>query len=113
MVAVYSVLQMIRCLCVQSASSIPPSSALSWTIFMFDQLMTYLLLSVSAASAQSAWFAEQGSEGFKWAKVCYLYEKFCQQVGSGMFGAFVACLALAITSVISAFSLFANGDYVQ
>lgn len=112
-VALHSTLQILRCLFGPSSTSIAPSSAVAWTIFLLDQVMTYLLLSSSAAAAQSAWFSEQGSEGFNWAKVCYLYEKFCKQVGTGIVGSFVACMALVFTSVISAFNLFARVDYAE
>lgn len=106
-VALYSVSQIARCLFIASATSIQPSSTLAWAIFLLDQIMAYLILSSSAASAQSAYFSEQGNDGFHWAKVCYLYEKFCKQVGIGIIGSFVAFMALVFTSVISAFNLFA------
>lgn len=112
-VAFYSVSQIARCLYSVSSASIPPSSALAWAIFLLDQIMTYLILSSSAASAQSAYFSEQGNDGFKWSKVCYLYEKFCKQVGTGIIGSYVAFMALVFTSVISAFNLFASSDFEE
>lgn len=112
-VALHSAIQILRCLFSASSMSIAPSSVLAWAIFLLDQIMTYLILSSSAASAQSAWFSEQGSDGFKWPKVCYLYEKFCKQVGTGIIGSFVAFMALLFTSVISAFNLFAQVDYEE
>lgn len=112
-VALHSAVQSLRCLCSVSSTSIPPSSVLAWTIFLLDQSMTYLILSSSAASAQSAWFSEQGSDGFKWQKVCYLYMKFCKQIGTGIIGSFVAFMALLFTSIISAFILFARVDYEE
>ncbi|KAI5064069.1 hypothetical protein GOP47_0020739 [Adiantum capillus-veneris] len=112
-VAFYSVLQIVRCLCGPSSTSITPSSATAWTIFLLDQVMTYLILSAAAASAQSAWFSEQGNEGFKWMKVCYLYKKFCMQVGTGIIGSFVTSVAMVFISAISAFNLFARVDYAE
>lgn len=110
-VALYSVSQIARCLFIATSTSIQPSSTLAWAIFLLDQIMTYLILSASAATAQSAYFSEQGNNGFHWAKVCYLYEKFCKQVGIGIVGSFVAFMALVFTSVISAFNLFACTDF--
>ncbi|KAI5082879.1 hypothetical protein GOP47_0002622 [Adiantum capillus-veneris] len=49
----YSVLQIVRCLFGPSSTSISPSSATTWTLFLLDQVMTYLILSIVAASAQS------------------------------------------------------------
>lgn len=105
-VAVYSFAQFLRCFFV--SHGVHPSSALAWGIFLLDQIMTYFILTSSSASSQTAYFSEQGNAGFQWQKVCYLYERFCKQVGMGIICAFVAFMALVFTSAISAFNLFAS-----
>ncbi|KAH7431575.1 hypothetical protein KP509_08G055900 [Ceratopteris richardii] len=111
--AVHSAVQILRCLFVASSMKITPSSTFAWTIFLLDQIMTYLILSSAAAAAQAAWLSEQGSDAFSWPKVCYLFEKFCKQVGAGIVALFLAFISLASISAISAFNVFANIDLIE
>eukprot|EP00249_Psilotum_nudum_P014145 c24692_g1_i1 orf=279-866(+) len=77
-----------------------------WCNFLLDQAMTYILLSLSSASAQQAYFAEQGNSYLHWDRVCNLFSHFCSQVGLANIAAFLTTLIMATLSLLSAYSLF-------
>lgn len=70
------------------------------------QLVAYLMLSATAASAQAAVLAKFGQTELQWLKVCNMFGKFCNQIGEGIASALLVYFGLAAVAAISAFSLF-------
>jgi len=105
-VASYSLMQGLRCILSICTQSPLTSKPLAWLIFALDQTMAYFSLAAAAAAAESAYLAENGQTEFQWMKVCFLYEKFCHQIGEGLVSTFLVSLSLAIVSGMSAYHLF-------
>lgn len=76
------------------------------TIFFSPQMLAYLSLSALAAALQSSAIAKMGQSELGWFKICDMFEKFCNQGAGGITCAVVATLCAAVTSSISAYSLF-------
>ncbi|GAB2298979.1 hypothetical protein Dimus_033055 [Dionaea muscipula] len=104
--AIYSLIQVLRCVLSMIRGTVLFSKPLAWVIFFGDQAVAYLTLAAMAAALQSSVYGKQGQKELQWIKLCNMYEKFCNQAGEGMASAVVVSLSMAIISSFSAYSLF-------
>ncbi|XP_047337360.1 CASP-like protein 2B1 [Impatiens glandulifera] len=104
--AVYSLIQVLRCVICMVRGNIVFSKPLAWAIFSCDQVITYLTISALAIATQSSMFAKFGQSEFQWMKICDIYGKFCNQVADGIGTAFIASVCMVFISGMSAFGVF-------
>ncbi|KAL8160806.1 hypothetical protein V2J09_012295 [Rumex salicifolius] len=102
----YSLVQVVRCAVSMLRGSVLFNKPLAWAIFSGDQLMAYLSLAAVAAALQSSAIAKLGQSELQWMKVCDLFEKYCNQAAGGVASAVIATIFAALTSSISAYTLF-------
>eukprot|EP00249_Psilotum_nudum_P032108 c47272_g1_i1 orf=465-1073(+) len=77
-----------------------------WVLFLLDQGITYILLAAAAAATEVGYIAEHGESQAMWSEVCSIFGHFCNVVAGSTAVTFVALLALATLSVMSAHKLF-------
>ncbi|XP_002960637.2 CASP-like protein 2U3 [Selaginella moellendorffii] len=103
----YSFLQFILSafhLCSKSWKS--PTKCWAWMNFIADQILTYAMLGAAAAAAELAYIAKNGSSRAQWQPICSTFNTFCTRAGASIILSFIAVLALANSSAISAYHLF-------
>ncbi|KAF8102884.1 hypothetical protein N665_0190s0005 [Sinapis alba] len=104
--AVYSLLQLLRCVMGSMKGSVLFSKPLAWAIFSGDQAMAYMSVAAIAAASESGVIGIRGEEELQWMKVCNMFGKFCNRGAGGVASAMLASIAMVFVSCISAFSLF-------
>nr|D5A8E6.1 RecName: Full=CASP-like protein 2BC1; Short=PsCASPL2BC1 [Picea sitchensis]ADE75815.1 unknown [Picea sitchensis] len=104
--AVYSLLQGLRCFLSLYMRHILLNKALAWTIFCCDQALAYVIFAAAASTAETAYISEQGLDELQWIKVCMFFRAYCFKSGAGMINAFLAALCMVFVSGMSVFHLF-------
>ncbi|EFJ09182.1 hypothetical protein SELMODRAFT_272089 [Selaginella moellendorffii] len=93
---------------VLSIISAERSKAIAWFIFVFDQLITYVLLAAAAASTEVAYMGAHAPPEASWLKVCSLFGRFCHQLGASLVTSLISTVLFAFSAAISAYYLFSN-----
>ncbi|XP_078432814.1 CASP-like protein 2A1 [Wolffia australiana] len=81
----------------------------AWTLFVCDQVLTYLLLAAATAAADLVYLAHMGNERATWSKVCSTFGNFCRlgTAATGMTFAATACyVGMSLTSSYRLFSAY-------
>ncbi|XP_058108811.1 CASP-like protein 2A1 [Magnolia sinica] len=88
----------------------PPTLSRAWTLFFFDQVVTYLILAAGAVSTELLYLAKKGDDAITWSQVCGVFGGFCHKatVSVGITFGVVACYAAL--SLISSYRLFSSYD---
>ncbi|GAV59597.1 DUF588 domain-containing protein [Cephalotus follicularis] len=104
--AAYNLLQLSRCLARLSGNSKGSYRYLAWTSYLLDQIAVYIVFGVCSAALAQSVLVLTGVEAFLWLKWCGKFTRFCFQIGGALACGYVACVAMILVSVISAYNLF-------
>ncbi|KAF6174944.1 hypothetical protein GIB67_026432 [Kingdonia uniflora] len=88
----------------------PASMGWAWTLFFFDQILTYAILAAGAVSAEVMYLAHNGDEAITWAEACSTYGGFCRKATTSVVITFTAVACYVLLSLISSYRLFKNYD---
>ncbi|ESW13972.1 hypothetical protein PHAVU_008G242000 [Phaseolus vulgaris] len=89
-----------------SLSSMP----INWTLFLLDQVLTYLILGAGAVSMEVLYLAEKGNSATTWSSACRAFGSFCDKVTASIAITFVVVICYVLLSLISSYKLFTNYD---
>ncbi|XP_042429969.1 CASP-like protein 2A1 [Zingiber officinale] len=88
----------------------PATLARSWTVFLLDQLMTYIILAAGTVSTEILYLAYKGDVNVTWSEACSVFDTFCRRATTSVgitFGSAVCYLLLSLVSSYRLFSTFA------
>ncbi|KAG4955114.1 hypothetical protein AAZX31_14G194100 [Glycine max] len=86
------------------------SMHIAWTFFVLDQVLTYIILSAGAASAEVLYLAEKGNMATAWSSACRSFGPFCHKVTASTTITFVVVVFYVLLSLISSYKLFSKYD---
>ncbi|KAG6764855.1 hypothetical protein POTOM_032343 [Populus tomentosa] len=73
---------------------------------LLDVLMLGIVASATGAAGGVAYIGLKGNSHVGWVKVCNVYDKFCQHVGSSIAVALFASVLLVLFTMLSVFSIY-------
>ncbi|KAJ6319126.1 hypothetical protein OIU76_014456 [Salix suchowensis] len=73
---------------------------------LWDVLMLGIVASATGAAGGVAYIGLKGNSHVGWGKVCNVYDKFCQHVGSSIAVALFASVLLVLLTMLSVFSIY-------
>ncbi|KAJ4977920.1 hypothetical protein NE237_008700 [Protea cynaroides] len=93
-------------------TAVPQTSTMSraWTLFFFDQILTYVILAAGTVSAELVYLAYKGDEAVTWSEACVSYNGFCRKATTSVIITFAAVACYAGLSFISSYRLFSSYD---
>ncbi|XP_042514903.1 CASP-like protein 2A1 [Macadamia integrifolia] len=93
-------------------TAVPRSSTMSraWTVFFFDQILTYMILAAGTVSAEMLYLAYKGDEAITWSEACGSFSGFCRKATTSVIITFAAVACYAGLSFISSYRLFSRYD---
>lgn len=91
-------------------TAVPRPSTLSryWTMFFFDQVLTYLTLAAGAVSSEILYLAYNGDESVTWSRQCNMFDTFCRKATTSVGITFGAVMCYVLLSLISSYRLFSS-----
>ncbi|AEE75510.1 unnamed protein product [Arabidopsis thaliana] len=100
--AAYSLLSALAIL----ALPCPISKVQVRTLFLLDQVVTYVVLAAGAVSAETVYLAYYGNIPITWSSACDSYGSFCHNALISVVFTFVVSLLYMLLSLISSYRLF-------
>ncbi|XP_043723498.1 CASP-like protein 2A1 [Telopea speciosissima] len=93
-------------------TAVPRSSTMSraWSLFFFDQILTYMILAAGTVSAEVVYLAYKGDEAVTWSEACVSFGGFCRKATTSVIITFAAVACYAGLSFISSYRLFSRFD---
>ncbi|KAI3457578.1 hypothetical protein Pfo_014241 [Paulownia fortunei] len=90
--------------------AVPRRSTMSraWTLFLLDQLFTYIILAAGAISTEVVYLAYKGDASITWSRTCGSTGGFCRKATASIAITFVIALCYASLSLISSYRLFSR-----
>ncbi|KAK6929791.1 Casparian strip membrane protein domain [Dillenia turbinata] len=82
----------------------------AWTLFIFDQVLTYAILAAGAASTEVVYLAYKGDEAVTWSDACSSFSGFCHKATASVAITFVCVICYGLLSLVSSYRLFSNYD---
>ncbi|KAK7372272.1 hypothetical protein VNO80_05647 [Phaseolus coccineus] len=82
----------------------------NWTLFLLDQVLTYLTLAAGAASMEVLYLVEKGNTSTTWSSACRAFGPFCHKVTASIAVTFVVVICYVLLSLISSYKLFTKYD---
>ncbi|CAN4117624.1 unnamed protein product [Withania somnifera] len=94
------------------AAALPRPTTLpkAWTIFLLDQVLTYVILAAGAASTEVVYLAYKGDTAVTWSETCGSFEGFCKKATASVAITFIVCLCYVGISLVSSYKLFSKYD---
>ncbi|KAJ8504447.1 hypothetical protein OPV22_005333 [Ensete ventricosum] len=88
--------------------AVPRSTTLSrsWTLFFFDQVLTYAILAAGTMSAEIMYLAYKGDVKVTWSKECSVYGSFCKRATTSVGITFASVACYVLLSLVSSYRLF-------
>ncbi|KAJ1700020.1 hypothetical protein LUZ63_008532 [Rhynchospora breviuscula] len=86
----------------------PSTLSRSWTMFFFDQVLTYLTLAAGAVSSEILYLAYNGDENVTWSRECNVFNTFCSKATTSVGITFGAVACYILLSLISSYRLFSS-----
>ncbi|EOA32291.1 hypothetical protein CARUB_v10015553mg [Capsella rubella] len=102
--AAYSLLSALAIL----ALPCPISKLQVWTLFLLDQVVTYLVLAAGSVSAETVYLAYYGNIPITWSSACDSYGIFCHKALISVVFTFVVSLLYMLLSLVSSYRLFSR-----
>ncbi|RZC69165.1 hypothetical protein C5167_032254 [Papaver somniferum] len=95
-----------------SAATTAPSMSRrgAWTVFIFDQVVTYMILAAGSVSAEVVYLANKGDVAVTWSEACGSYGGFCKKATVSTGITFSVVGFYVILSLISSYRLFSKYD---
>ncbi|KAJ8621209.1 hypothetical protein MRB53_029738 [Persea americana] len=87
-----------------------PARSTAWTVFFFDQVLTYMILAAGAVAAEVLYLANKGDKTITWSQACGLYGGFCHKATASVGITFGAVACYVVLSLISSYRLFITYD---
>ncbi|KAK6914079.1 Casparian strip membrane protein domain [Dillenia turbinata] len=95
---------------IYAALSRPSALPRAWTLFILDQVLTYVILAAGAASAEVVYLAYKGDVAVTWSDACSSFGGFCHKATVSVAITFVSMICYGLLSLISSYRLFSNYD---
>ncbi|WOK92084.1 CASP-like protein 2A1 [Canna indica] len=84
----------------------PTTLSRSWTFFIFDQVLAYVILAAGAVSAEIVYLAYNGDEKVTWSKECVAFGSFCRRAMTSVGITFASVACYMLLSLASSYRLF-------
>ncbi|XP_039140234.1 CASP-like protein 2D1 [Dioscorea cayenensis subsp. rotundata] len=81
-----------------------------WILYLFDQVVAYLMVTSMAAVVELVYLANEGDAKVSWSSACNYYEKFCNRAQVSLALHVMAMVCFLILSLISAYKTFSKFD---
>ncbi|XP_077235721.1 CASP-like protein 2A1 [Tasmannia lanceolata] len=95
-------------------TAVPRSNNMSlrraWTVFFFDQVVTYVILAGATVSAEVVYLAYKGDSATTWSQACQVFGGFCRKASVSVAITFGAVACYIPLSFISSYRLFTTYD---
>lgn len=98
-VAVYGLISLTFCLCFKAKA---PKLCSPKVLFLFDFLMTLLVMSATSAASSVAYIGKKGNSHSGWVAICHQFGKFCDRVVGSLFASFFGTVMFMIFTIMSA-----------
>ncbi|KAI3905180.1 hypothetical protein MKX01_017426 [Papaver californicum] len=82
----------------------------AWTVFIFDQVVTYVILAAGSVSAEVVYLANKGDVAVTWSEACGSFGGFCKKATASTGITFSVVGFYVILSLISSYRLFSKYD---
>lgn len=82
----------------------------AWSLYLLDQVFTYVVLAAAAASAEVLYLAYVGEKDPTWSEACGELGGFCRRAGASVGVTFAAVACYVGISLLSAYRLFSSYD---
>ncbi|MQM23178.1 hypothetical protein Taro_056241 [Colocasia esculenta] len=89
-----------------ATSRCPSTLRRAWTLFFFDQVLTYVVLAAGAVAAEILYLARNGDERVTWSRVCGMFGGFCSRATASAGATFAAAACYVGLSLVSSYRLF-------
>ncbi|KAK1301718.1 hypothetical protein QJS10_CPB12g01387 [Acorus calamus] len=86
----------------------PATMSRAWTLFFFDQVLTYVVLAAATVSTEILYLAYKGDEAVTWSKECGVFGRFCHKATTSVAITFGAVACYVGLSVLSSYHLFST-----
>ncbi|XP_074555674.1 CASP-like protein 2A1 [Curcuma longa] len=86
----------------------PTTLSRSWTVFLLDQLLTYIILAAGTVSTEILYLAYKGNENVTWSKSCGMFDTFCRRATTSVGITFGSVVCYVLLSLISSYRLFSG-----
>ncbi|XP_042426273.1 CASP-like protein 2A1 [Zingiber officinale] len=83
-------------------------SACSWTVFLLDQLMTYIILVAGTVSTEILYLAYKGDVNVTWSEACSVLDTFCRRATTSVGITFGSTVCYVLLSLVSSYRLFST-----
>ncbi|CAN8269344.1 unnamed protein product [Cochlearia groenlandica] len=77
-----------------------------WTLFVFDQVVTYVVLAAASVSAETVYLTYKGNIDITWSSACDYYGNFCHKALFSVLFTFVVSILYVLLSFISSYRVF-------
>ncbi|URE04481.1 CASP-like protein [Musa troglodytarum] len=84
----------------------PTTLSRSWTLFFFDQVLTYAILAAGTMSAEIMYLAYDGDVKVTWSKECNVFGSFCKRATTSIGLTFASVACYVLLSLVSSYRLF-------
>lgn len=82
----------------------------AWTIYFFDQVLTYMILAAGSASTEVLYLAYKGDKAITWSEACESYSGFCHRAKASVTITFGAVACYVLLTLMSSYRLFSTYD---
>ncbi|KAL3355898.1 hypothetical protein AABB24_016850 [Solanum stoloniferum] len=86
----------------------PTTLPRAWTIFLLDQILTYIILAAGAASTEVIYLAYKGDTDVTWSETCGSFGVFCKKATAPISITFIVSLCYVGLSLLSSYRLFSK-----
>ncbi|XP_021288146.1 CASP-like protein F16 [Herrania umbratica] len=88
----------------------PSTMPRAWTLFLLDQILTYIILAAGAVSTEVLYLTNKGDAAVTWSAACGTFASFCHKATTSIIITFVVVACYAALSLISSYRLFSKYD---
>ncbi|EOY13726.1 CASP-like protein isoform 1 [Theobroma cacao] len=88
----------------------PSTMPRAWTLFLLDQILTYIILAAGAVSTEVLYLTNKGDAAVTWSAACGTFASFCHKATTSVIITFVVVACYVVLSLISSYRLFSKYD---
>ncbi|CAL9180382.1 unnamed protein product [Musa hybrid cultivar] len=88
----------------------PSTLSRAWSVFLLDQVLTYVILAAGTVAAEIVYLAYMGAEKVTWSKECSAFDGFCRRATTSLGFTFGSVACYVLLSLVSSYRLFSNYD---
>ncbi|XP_064985834.1 CASP-like protein 2A1 [Musa acuminata AAA Group] len=86
----------------------PSTLSRAWSVFLLDQVLTYVILAAGTVAAEIVYLAYMGAEKVTWSKECSAFDGFCRRATTSLGFTFGSVACYVLLSLVSSYRLFSN-----